>query len=94
MATPRKSGSTQRSEEESGLVQGRWKSPAIIVPIIVAIIGAIALVSGAFIQRTEPKPKLSEPTKIEQRTHGSDSPAIGQTGGNVTIQQQVSGEKP
>jgi hypothetical protein len=65
-----------------------WLSAfAVVVPIIVALIGAIALVSGAFIQRTAPKPKSTEPTKIEQQTHGSGSPAIGQTGGNVTIQQ-------
>jgi hypothetical protein len=41
--------------------------------------------SVAFIQRPVPKPKVSEPTKIEQQTHGSGSPAVGQTGGNVTI---------
>jgi hypothetical protein len=58
---------------------------AIVVPIIVAIIGAVAHLSGAFIQRTDQKPKFSEPTKIEQHTRGSGSPAIGQTGGNVTI---------
>ena len=70
------------------------RTPTIIGPIIVAIIGAIALVSGAFIQRTDPKPKVSEPAKIEQHTQGSGSPAVGHTGGNVTIHQQGSGEKP
>jgi len=60
----------------------------IVVPIIVAIIGAIAHLSGAFIQRSDPKSKLSDPIKIEQQTQGSGSPAIGQTGGNVTIQLQ------
>jgi hypothetical protein len=93
MATPRKSVSAQHHEGEAGLAQRWWRTPTVIVPIIVAIIGAIALVSGAFIQRTDPKPKLSEPTKIEQQTHGSGSPAVRQTGGNVTIHQQGSGEK-
>jgi len=64
----------------------------VIGPIIVAIIGGIFAISVAFIQRTNPKPKLLEPTKIEQQTHGSGSPAIAQTGGNVTIQQRTSGE--
>jgi hypothetical protein len=94
MAMPKKSVPTKHPEGETGLEQ-RWsRNPTVIGSIIVAIIGAIALVSVAFIQRTDPKPKLSEPTKIEQQTHGSSSPAIGQTGGNVTIQQQGSGEKP
>ena len=82
MATPRR------------LTQRWWRNPVIMVPIIVAIIGAIALVSGNFIQRTDPKPKLSEPTKIEQQSHGPGSPNVGQTGGNVTIHQQGGGEKP
>ena len=61
-----------------------WRNPIILG----AIIAGIAAISVAVIQRTAPKPKLSEPTKIEQQTHGSGSPAVGQTGGNVTIQQQ------
>jgi hypothetical protein len=89
--------STQHSEGEAGLGQRWWRTPAVIAAIgsiIVAIIGGIALVSGAFTQRTDSKPKLSEPTKIEQQTYGTGSPVVGQTGGNVTIQQQGSGEKP
>jgi hypothetical protein len=94
MATPRKSVSTKRPGGETRLKR-RWLSTlAIVVPIIVAIIGAIAHFSGAFIQRTDQKPKLSEPTTVEQQTHGSGSPAVGQTGGNVTIHQQGSREKP
>ena len=94
MAMPRKSVSTKHPEGETGLEQ-RWsRNPVVIGSIIVAIIGGIFAISVAFIQRTAPKPKLSEPTKIEQQTHGSGSPAIGQTGGNVTIQQQGSGQKP
>jgi hypothetical protein len=53
------------------------RNPAIIGPIIVALIGGIFAISVAFIQRPVPKPKLSEPTKIEQHTHGSGSPAVG-----------------
>ena len=95
MATPRKSVSIKQPEGETRLKQRWWeRHPAVTGSIIVAIIGAIGIVSVAFIQRTDPKPKLAEPTKIEQQTHGSGSPAIGQTGGNVTIQQQESGEKP
>jgi hypothetical protein len=94
MATPRKSVCTKHLEGETGLEHRWWRNPAIIGSIIVAIIGGIAAISVAFIQRTAPKPKFSEPVKIEQQTRGSDSPAIGRTGGNITIQQQGSGEKP
>jgi hypothetical protein len=90
MATPRKSWSTTQPEGETELEQRWWRNPVIIG----AIIAGIAAISVAIIQRAAPKPKLSEPTKIEQQTHGSGSPAVGQTGGNVTIQQQGSGEKP
>jgi hypothetical protein len=94
MAIPRKSVSTKHLEGETGLGKGWLRNPAIMGPIIAAILTGIAAISAAFIQRTAPKPKLSEPIKIEQHTHGSGSPAIGQTEGNVTIQQQGSGEKP
>jgi hypothetical protein len=94
MATSRKSVSAKQPEGETGLEKRWWRNPAIVGPIIGAIIGGIFAISVAFIQRTDPKPKLSEPTKIEQHTHGSGSPAVGQTGGNVTIQQQGSGERP
>jgi hypothetical protein len=93
MATSRKSVSTKRPGGETWLKR-RWLGVlAIVVPIIVAIIGAVAHLSGAFIQRTDQKPKFSDPIKIEQQTHGSGSPAIGHTGGNVTIQQHGAGEK-
>jgi hypothetical protein len=85
MATPRKQE------------QRWWRKPAVITAggtIIAALLGGIFLISGAFIQRPDPKPKFSEPMKIEQKTHGPGSPAIGQTGGNVTIQQHLGGEKP
>jgi hypothetical protein len=94
MATPRRGASAKHPEGEPRLAQRWWRTPAVIGSIIVAIIGGIFAISVAFIQRTDQKPKLSEPVKIEQQTHGSGSPAIGQTGGNVTIQQQVGGEKP
>jgi hypothetical protein len=94
MAMPRKSGSAKQPEGEIGPEKKWFRNPAVIGSIIVAIIGGIFALSVAFIQRTDPKPKLSEPTKIEQQTHGSGSPAIGHTGGNVTIQQHVGGEKP
>lgn len=94
MATPRTSRSTTRPEGETGLERKWWRNPAVIGSILVAIIGGIFAVSVAFIQRHDPKPKVSEPTRIEQETHGAGSPAVGHTGGNVTIQQQESGQKP
>jgi hypothetical protein len=75
---------------KSGLVQRWLKNPVIIA----AAIGAIGVISAALIQRTTPKPKLAEPMKIEQTTHGAGSPAIGQVGGSVTILQQERGENP
>jgi hypothetical protein len=94
MATPRKSVSAQHPEEEAGREHRWWRTPAVIGSIIVALIGGIVAISVAFIQRTDPKPKLSEPTKIEQQSHGPGSPNVGHTGGNVTIHQQGSEEKP
>jgi hypothetical protein len=94
MATPRKSVSAKQPEGETGLEKRWWRTPAVIGSIIVAIIGGIFAMSVAFIQRADPKPKLSEPMRIEQQTHGAGSPAVGHTGGNVTIQQHVGGEKP
>jgi hypothetical protein len=94
MAKPKKSVSTTQPEGETGPGHRWWRSPAIIGPILVAIIGGIAAISVAVIQRTAPKPTASAPTTIEQRTHGAGSPAVGHTGGNVTIQQQDSGGKP
>jgi len=71
------------------LTQRWWTNPVVIA----AVIAGIAAISVAVLQLTDPKPKLSEPTKIEQQSHGPGSPNIGQTGGNVTI-HQGSGEKP
>jgi hypothetical protein len=79
--------STKHPEGETGLEKGWWLNPTFIGPIIVAVIGGVALISAAFTQRPAPRPKSPDPTKIEQQTHGSGSPAIGQTGGNVTIHQ-------
>jgi hypothetical protein len=58
------------------------------------LIAGFFTIGKTFIERTDSKPKVSEPTRIEQQTHGSGSPAVGQTGGNVTIQQHGGGEKP
>jgi hypothetical protein len=59
-----------------------------------AIIAAVAAISVAIIQLSRPTSKPSEPTTIEQELHGPGSPAVGQTGGNVTIHQQQTGQKP
>jgi hypothetical protein len=94
MATSRKSVSAKQPEGEAGQEKSWWRTPTVIGSIIVAILTGIFAISVALIQRTDPKPKVSEPTRIEQRTYGPGSPAVGHTGGNVTIQQQGSGEKP
>jgi purine-cytosine permease-like protein len=59
-----------------------WKNPKIIGPIAAAA-GAIIV---AIIQ-------LLSPT-IEQHTFGPGSPAIGKTGGDITIIQQQDSHKP
>jgi len=59
-----------------------------------ALIAGVAAIGVAIIQLSGPKSRPSEPTKIEQQTHGPGSPAVGQTGGNVTIQQHESRQKP
>jgi len=90
MATPRKSVSAQQPEGEAGLENRWWRIPTVIA----AIIGAMAIIIVAVIQLAGSKSKPSEPTKIEQQSHGPGSPNVGQTGGNVTIQQHGTGEKP
>ncbi len=67
-----------------------WRSPTVIA----AIIAGIAAISVAIIQLSGPKAKPPDPPTIEQRTQGSDSPAVGHTGGNVTIQHQPGDRKP
>lgn len=94
MATPRKSVSTTQPAGEPKPERQWWRNPLFIGPIIVAIIGGIATISVAFIQRTPPNPKVAEPVRIEQQSHGAGSPNVGHTGGNVTIQQHGGGEKP
>ena len=72
-------------------VEHWWKTPTVIA----AVIAALAAILVAIIGLGVPKSKSLEPMKIEQQTHGPNSPAVGQTGGNVTInQQQESGQKP
>jgi hypothetical protein len=94
MATSRKSGPAIHRQGEPEVEKRWWRTPTVIGSIIVAVIGGIFAISVAFIQRTAPKPNVSEPMTIEQRTYGPNSPAIGHTGGNVTIQQHGGGEKP
>ncbi len=94
MATPKKSRSATHPQ---GQTRRRLWRPVVITAL--ATIGA-ALIAGfftigkTFIERTDPKPSVAEPTRIEQQTHGDGSPAVGHTGGNVTIQQHVGGDKP
>jgi hypothetical protein len=94
MATPRKSASAQHHEGETGQEKRWWRHPGVIAAFIAAGAAIVVAIIGGFVQFTGPKSKPSEPTRIEQQTYGSGSPAVGQTGGNVTIQQHGGGEKP
>ena len=67
-----------------------WRSPTVIAPII----AGVAAISVAIIQLSGPRSKPQAPTNIEQQTHGPDSPAIGHTAGDVTIQHQQGDQKP
>jgi hypothetical protein len=67
-----------------------WRSPTVMA----AIIAGMAAISVAIIQLSGSKSKPQEPTTIEQQTYGPNSPAIGHTGGNVTIQHQQGDQKP
>ena len=54
--------------------------------IIAAIIAGLAAITVALInQLAAPKPKSSEPTSIDQQTHGPNSPAIAHVQGDVNI---------
>ena len=77
-------------KRKSGPEKHWWRPPAVIA----AIIAAIAAISVAFIQLSGSRSKSSEPTTIQQQTSGPGSPAVGHTGGNVTIQQQQGEQKP
>jgi hypothetical protein len=93
MATPKKSGSVTPPEGEAGLEHRWWRYPAVIAACVAAGATIIVALIGGFIQFAGPKSKPSEPTTIEQQTHGSGSPAVGHTRGNVTIHQQGGGDK-
>ena len=75
---------------ESTPAERWWQSPTVIA----AVIAATAAIIVAIIGLGAPKSKPSEPTKIEQQTYGPNSPAVGHTGGNVTIHQQQGDQKP
>jgi hypothetical protein len=75
---------------ESPPAERWWKTPTVIA----AIIAGVAAVIVAIIGLGAPKSKPSEPMNIEQQTHGPNSPAVGHTGGNVTIQHQQGDQKP
>jgi len=75
---------------ESPPAERWWQTPTVIA----AIIAGLAAILVAIIGLGTPKSKLSEPTKIEQQTHGPNSPAVGHTGGNVTIHQPPSEKQP
>lgn len=78
------------SPAESQPAERWWKTPTVIA----AIIAGTAAIIVAIIGLGAPKSKPPEPMKIEQQTHGPGSPAVGSTGGNVTIHQQESERKP
>jgi len=59
-----------------------------------AIIAGVAAIIVAIIGLGAPKSKPSDPVKIEQETHGPNSPAIGGTGGDVIIHQRQDEKTP
>jgi hypothetical protein len=67
-----------------------WKTPAVVA----AVIAGLAAILVAIIGLGTPKSKSSAPTKIEQETHGPNSPAVGGVGGNVTITLPPSDKQP
>ena len=67
-----------------------WKTPTVIA----AMIAALAAILVAIIGLGTPKPKSSDPMKIEQQTHGPNSPAIGGVGGSVIINQPPRDQQP
>jgi hypothetical protein len=75
---------------ESPPAERWWKAPAVMA----AVIAGVAAIIVAIIGLGAPKSKPSEPTKIEQQTHGPNSPAVGHTGGNVTIHQPPADKQP
>jgi hypothetical protein len=89
MAKRAQTAATKHPQRESKPEERWWRSPTVIA----AIIAGMAAIVVAVIGLATPKSKPLEPTKIEQQTHGQGSPAVGQTGGNVTIQQQ-GGQNP
>jgi hypothetical protein len=80
----------KNTQGESKLEGPWWKTPTVTA----AIIAGIAAIIVGIIGLAKPKSKPLEPTKIEQHTYGPGSPAIGVTGGNVTIHPQPSEQKP
>jgi hypothetical protein len=90
MAKRAQTATAKRPQGESQPPDRWWRSPTVVA----AIITAVAAISVAFIQFSGPKSKPSEVTKIEPQTHGPGSPAVGHTGGNVTIHQESGGQKP
>jgi hypothetical protein len=90
MAKGRQVTSAKRPHGESQPEDRWWKSPTVIA----AIIAGMAAISVAIIQVSGPKSKPSASSQIEQRTYGPNSPAIGQTDGNVIINQRQDEKKP
>lgn len=75
---------------ESPPAERWWKMPTVIA----AIIAGLAAISVALIGLGAPKPKPSDAPHIQQQTHGPGSPAVGYTGGNVTIHQPQADKQP
>lgn len=90
MAQRVKATSATNPSEESQPTARWWKIPAVIA----AIITGTAVIIAAIIGLGAPKSKPPEPGKIEIQTHGPNSPAVGHTGGNVTIHQQPGDKQP
>jgi TIR domain len=77
---PPQSREPRNRQGHSGSDKGWWRAPTLIV----AIIAGLAAIIVALIGLGAPKSKSPESMKIEQQTHGPNSPAVGGVGGKVT----------
>jgi hypothetical protein len=77
--------SARHSPGESPPAENWWKTPTVIA----AVIAGMAAITVAIIGLGAPKPQPPAPVHIEQQTQGPNSPAVGYTGGNVTIPNRV-----
>jgi tetratricopeptide (TPR) repeat protein len=82
MARRAPSTSPNTSQRERQAKERWWKTPTVIA----VVMAALAAISVPLIyQRVALKPKSSDPTTINQQTHGPNSPTFGHVRGSVNI---------